>query len=175
MPVDQGGQRLRDPAMNVLTVVTPEAYEDYVQALRGELREELGHAASSMPEAADAEPTRDQAPTAVGLPSGWLHLDVERMVCEVVRRFQLEGKSVRVAAGERIGHSVVESQLVEDVRRILADREPALVLRRSSIRRMVGELPEIGLASDAEGARRLARVIAATVADQTGHPFDAPA
>lgn len=40
LPVDAAGQRVRDPALNVLTVVANESYESFARALQAEIEEE---------------------------------------------------------------------------------------------------------------------------------------
>lgn len=42
LPVDQSGERLRDPAVNVLTVVASESYERFVAGLQNEIEAEYG-------------------------------------------------------------------------------------------------------------------------------------
>jgi type III restriction enzyme len=42
LPVDQNGDRLRDPAINVLTVVASESYERFVNGLQSEIEAEYG-------------------------------------------------------------------------------------------------------------------------------------
>ncbi|OON69690.1 DEAD/DEAH box helicase family protein [Hymenobacter sp. CRA2] len=42
LPVDAGGQRVHDRALNVLTVVANESYEDFSAALQREIQEETG-------------------------------------------------------------------------------------------------------------------------------------
>lgn len=42
LPVDQGGERIRDDRINVLTVVASETYENFVAALQGEIEAEYG-------------------------------------------------------------------------------------------------------------------------------------
>jgi type III restriction enzyme len=42
LPVNQAGDRVRDPALNVLTVVANESYEQYVSTLQAEITDEFG-------------------------------------------------------------------------------------------------------------------------------------
>lgn len=150
--VDGNGQRVHDPAIDVLTVVPAEPYEDFVAAWQQELSLEDPDASPPVP-----RPTGETAPAPRPAPPlqdiAWIELDSERLVRDAL---------------QQLGERPAEAMPPEDpdaVRRrvdvLLARRRPPIILTAATI-----------LAVIAGACRRqpgpLARALAAAVCQQAG-------
>lgn len=163
--VDQRGQRVHDPAVNVLTVVANDSYEEYVAGLQAEDGAAVGEGEAAPVPRPVGQGWRGSAP-AVGRdagPPGWRTLDAARLRAEAKAAVQ---RRAVARAGEIAGEPavVVPDPVAAVMERLLRRRPPCLV----SPRTIAAVIEALGEASPA--APWHVEVAVAAIVEALGEP-----
>lgn len=169
--VDQEGRRVRDPEVDVLTVVTNDSYEAYVAGLQSEDSEAVGEAeVAPRPERASERLVGTTvAPRGLGPQAPWVTLDADRLRCVAVERVTA---GELVTAGEPSSEAAVVPDAVAAVRELLLRRRPPCLVSTATIEVVLGALGRS--TTTWAHAERVARAIEAALDEQVAGAVPPP-
>jgi len=136
--VDQDGRRVLDPAVNVLTVVANDSYEEYVAGLQaedGEVVEQVDAAPPPQPVAREGEGPRARAVARELAPPAWRTLDAVRLRGDALAAAQRRAPD-RTDAAEPVVDPVAR------VTELLLRRRPPCLVSQATIRAVLDALCE---------------------------------
>lgn len=127
--VDQDGERVLDPGVNVLTVIANDSYEAYVKGLQAEDGEVVGDADAAPPPRPVGQGRAEREASSSPAPPAWCTIDGERLRAQAIALARR--RASELAGAQVVGVGTTRDVLAAVTERLRARRPACLVSQRT--------------------------------------------